>query len=296
MRDSYPTAVKLSLTLGIGALILLVPYFLSVLDKLNPARLILTLKKEAAAKLRVNLEVKPPAAIDIRNVSYSALAFKDYDTFSKGVEALAVLMFEGLGKQPTGYEGSIFKFIALNKRVEPFRIRLLDMFPSEIEHGRAAMIMVDAIHDLAARSFQTEPEHSLYVAIDLLEDFAIEAIDKSLDQVASHATDALGRLGEDAIENGRDFAPWCIVPRLVTIGERAAETGAKSSTRHALFRLAWIAIKAVRKDWNLPISALGFGVRYSRIVGPAGGMTRTLPREDSWSGLRTSSLTSAQLL
>jgi hypothetical protein len=91
------TGVKVSLSLGIVAMLLLVPYLLRVRESLSAEHFLEVLKREASRDFQVQVKgarhrsysKEPEAIADIENIIWTAFGIKDYETFGKGVESLA---------------------------------------------------------------------------------------------------------------------------------------------------------------------------------------------------------------
>ena len=104
LNKPSPKAVKISLTFAAACLLILIPYFLSFRDRLNPEKLMDDLKNSAVGQLSRAPGKEPLETLKtIDNTMMSAFALRDYDTFEKGAKALGDLTVVAGMKGTTNY-------------------------------------------------------------------------------------------------------------------------------------------------------------------------------------------------
>lgn len=189
-----PWGVKLSLTLAATSLLLLIPYFLSFRDKLNPERLIRDLQEEALRLLRNNPRSEPSAIVKLKEFIMTAFTSKDYDTFEKGVKSLAHVtlvnwkMTQDLGKD----------------------------LPAANDIGYSQGDLLKRLRNIGLVTLE-DPIASIK-AIEILADIGSEASEKGLFREAEDLVKLLVEIGTRAAEKGLEDAVWWVAYSLERLG------------------------------------------------------------------------------
>jgi hypothetical protein len=233
--------LKLSIVLAVVCLVLLVPYFLGFREKLSPEHMLLNLKKRALKQLLANPETEPASAITIDNTIMSAFAFKDYDTFGKGVGVLADLAYEAEKRE--SHEVTFECIASLYNRLE--NIALVT-----IEDPRAPEQVVRELvrtgMDAVRNGFVKETD----IIVSHLQRLGLNAVEKSLNHIAGFVVVYLGLVGYEVANKGWKETIAHTIDCLNYVGVGAAKQGMSYACSEAITFLGNIGLRSLNTDWG----------------------------------------------
>lgn len=214
--------LKGSLVLAAVCLLLLVPYFLDFRKRLAPEHMLLNLKNQASKQLHANPNTEPASVITIDNTVMSAFALKDYDTFGKGVQALADLEYEA---EKLHYQTGMGSNTAAG-----ISIRLDGIAMATMEDRRASQQVLEALGNIGR-----------------------SAINDGLEEIVEGILSTLRRLGFEAIEKSLQEVTYQAVWQLDLIYGRMADKSWRQATADVILDLQNIGVKAAKQGMDLPL-------------------------------------------
>lgn len=264
-------AIKISLILTATCLLLLVPYFLSFKEKLNPISLINSFKIEAQKKVLKNPNDLPREAIIIDNFIISAFNQMDYETIDYGISSLGNIVMDtpfsereygGTNDQPSYAIASIIDRLANNGLItiqDPkvpywvidtlFRIGKHSIaLKSEVLAGNICRHIESIGIKAAYYGIQEILMHSSQGGIrTALFSIGREAVDEGMSNLAISSGDSLRDVSIKCIQMGHEDTARAFASSLSFIGEKAVEKRLVSYTSFAIF-LGTIGYEAVKYD------------------------------------------------
>lgn len=232
-----PLGVKWSLTLAAASLLMLVPYFLSFRDKLDPERLIVDLQDQAITSLRLDPWSEPDAIIPLDNLIMTSFTTKDYDTFEKGVKSLAEIALMHLEDHPGE---------ALLKRLQNISLVTL-------EDPSASIRTIRCITEMASLAVPRELQEGLDRLAHLFCEIGTRAGETRLDNIVAEVVDSLGRIGREALDDRSEDTSWVVLNSLERVGTVAHDQQLTSASQRLINSLGQIGVEGARidlRDWR----------------------------------------------
>ena len=239
-----PTAdkVKVSLSLGAACLLILVPYFLSFRDRLDPVRIVNDLEEDARQVVDQDSRSKEAAALD--NVAMRAYGLNDYDTFREAADALLRLADRAYRGDNTEAGADIVErlklvgLLTIEDPRAPFHL-VAELGPIAGSHRRSG--------DDALALDRTVTRSAPYVVGQALGEIGIAAARRSREDAADLAAAWLGDIGTTITTEGIETTTMIIAGALGEIGVAAADSGLRSSTKQAAAKLGLLAEAASKE-------------------------------------------------
>ena len=260
-------AARLSLCLAATSILLLVPYFLSFREKLRPERLLLSLSEESIKGLKADPTKEPEAVQVIHDCAIMALARKDYDTFNKGVEALARLSLEAcswkfsdLRRKPSS---------ALYQTAHGIRLirRICNLGALTLDDHQAPLRVTEILGDLGTQAIDRGERTARFVLGEVLsglKEICLKAAEKNLDNLLDGVVRVVVRTCLKAAEEnvllspdiehildgteGSGGFPWEITETLQSMVVRLDQMGKKDTAKKVVLCLLEMGARATLKD------------------------------------------------
>ncbi|MFC1892924.1 hypothetical protein ACFLYR_02650 [Chloroflexota bacterium] len=283
---SYISSARtlLRVSLAITCLLLLVPYFLSFREKLNPEYMLSRLIPKAKQQVRKNPDNKLDDVAKIHNFAMSAFVLKDYDTFDRSIESLTDLAYEACDAKIYENSKAVFErlshigIVTMEDPMAPHQVvmALVNICTRFLEKklarpiaqasetlyyiGEVAIkkrlerISGEVISNLGSISSQALlVENNITVDInDNLGELGHLAVKNDMEDTVDQCSDILGNAGCNAISKGTDKeqvafrATFCIGE----VGVAAVGKGMKKATRSVENSLGAIGVNAAAKGFG----------------------------------------------
>lgn len=237
LAEPSALGVKLSLTLAVASLLLLVPYFLRFREKLNPEHILLALYLKALKQLRANADKEPEAVATIDNFAMSAFVLKDYDTFDNAVTVLAKLGMAAAQSQTNRTVEKVWRSILSRLRSAGLVL---------IEDPRAANRMLHILDDIGVEAVRRQHQPLLEQVNQYISDVGMKALDKGLEDAASNAIHYLGKEGARNTERSQEMikTSWPLIKSLNRLAAKAIGLRLDEIAEQASFYIEVIGTKA----------------------------------------------------
>ncbi len=216
LSNPNPAAVKLAFSFAASALIMLLPFFLVLKDKLNVETQIQSALEQARVALKKE-DGEPAEVHELDNAAVRACMHKDYTCYDTAVNALSEVVV-------SAYE---------NRRMEAVRAG------------------IDRMSDIALLSL--EDPRAPYRVISVLEKLGVKFADKGADAALIRVVRALQRISVDAADRNVERPVSSAIAALDTIGAKSSEKGILDVTAEVLAAAEAAAIKALTHDMDDPI-------------------------------------------
>lgn len=249
--DPEPWGVKLSLTLAVALLLFLLPYFFSLRNKLNPEWLLSKLRAGVSKELQGDPFKEPQTIVTLDNFVLSAFAFKDYDTFEKGIKALAALILEAysLGSDSAG--DAFLSLLNMSDETGDILIRRLSNIGMvTFKDPRAPFLVLEILGDSGITAAEKRLTRAGRSAIEALQQIFFEATERRMQPLAFEAISVLGKVGNHAATEGINVQAEFAAVSLYETAIVSSDKGLQSALSEAISSMGRIGIIAIEKRWH----------------------------------------------
>ena len=254
--------VKVCLSLAGVSVLLLIPYFLDLRERLSPEKMLLDLRRKTLKIIGTKPTKCPEEIVTLDNFVMSAFASKDYETYRVGVDTLARLAYEadkqGRSERDEDKDGKSYSNFELSKHIYEI---LEDIASSTLDDPRVPGQITSAIWRSAITGIQEGLGDCAEAAVIRLEFIALQSAQRGNDGATERALTLLRSIGMEAAKRNintsgpeSESLTECCLDAIAALGQEAINTGLRESIAESVNSVSSIAESCVEIG-NLEIPA-----------------------------------------
>ena len=258
-------AVRVSLLLGGFCLVLLIPYFVALRNRLSLNIVIQEMKGEKALS-------------DLQSFALGAYESRDYETFERAIEALQMVGEDLMDK--SGEQGALVQDEGTQeeKTLDSLRNGLVEIARWTFGHPRAPFVIVGVLRELGIKAVNDRQGSPALKFIGALGKIGLDALRRDIPDLAGYAAGAIGWVAEQAVNSQlwevvRGEQGTLTVKMLISIGQNAAKMsvdGVVERVSSALRRVAVAAIEFAASQTADARKGQDVAIKLSKAMGQVG--------------------------
>ncbi len=237
---------RISFSLTLMCLFFLVPFFLSLRERLSPRGILSSMVKREATILKKNQGVGAQVGGGIQSVIMGALRDKDYDTFTLAVESFAHVWRKSW--ESWGARGA--------KESETADIRYISnrLYSIVTIAYEDSLAPIQVVVGLTNATFDSAKEGALtsfsFEIIHILAQFANDGITRKREDVAKLCLNVLQSMTDNYLEHGSEGQVGAVVEDIFGIGFMAAKNDQPEIVETSMNTVNHYLGEAIKRDWG----------------------------------------------
>jgi len=232
---THPTTIgaRVSFSFGAVALVLLMPYLLSIRRKLDPDRILHDLGARVLTSVGGIDDAEPAEARLIQSMTLSACGVRDYESFGQGLAVLGdgmIAAFEG-GKP--GMAGAILA-------------RLRDACMSTIDDSVAVLRSVERLREVGKTAVSRNLADAAEAIMKHIGIFTVTCQERGITAGLNEGVISVGIIAIEAVKAGMRDVAMTAVNQIQIIEHPAVEQGADTTADWCAWSISRIALHGLR--------------------------------------------------